>query len=405
MKKSNLVRQKEKIEKLKRTGKYKEYLQRNKMAKQKNRLKQKQLFEQNPELKKAQNEKIRLTRKQAKKKEQHSAETTLIQENTLGPYPNSQVLGKHLKILKNALPKHSKRAIFLLETALNELKAPLRMPRFSQSNAFKDYVVPFFRLEDISYASPERRHVRKILVDGIMKDVPLRFMKYTYREAFVIFKNMYPDVQCAFTSFFESKPEEIVDSSKISERVCVCDIHANMRMSILPLLKSQLIVISEPFDPLSYLICPEASANCYENNCQICKDDRFLSKIVNRENLQCLISWQKWNIDKKSNFQKMNKTTVEADGSTLYDWIASQRKKYTNHVFIKRSQASYLTESIEECKSGSNMAVIQMDYAENYLCRFQDAPQQANYGYNQVFVNFFLNECIYYFLHLMLILH
>lgn len=182
-------------------------------------------------------------------------------------------------------------------------------------------------------------------------------MIYPFRKAFALFQQKHPDLKFSFSFFFLSKPEEVIENSKIAQRVCVCDIHANMRMSLLPLLESQAVEISQPFDPIEYLICNEPTVDCFENNCINCMDDKFLITKINRD-LEFPISWQKWETDNRSKFQRINKVPIEGDASTLCDWVCLQRKKYTSHVFIQRQQSNYM---IDRTIISLDLAIIQMD--------------------------------------------
>ena len=49
---------------------------------------------------------------------------------------------------------------------------------------------------------------------------------------------------------------------------------------------------------------------------------------------------------------------------------------FLEHVFIQRKQSSYFEERITQLKS--NEAVVQVDFAENYTCQYQDEIQAAH---------------------------
>jgi hypothetical protein len=59
--------------------------------------------------------------------------------------------------------------------------------------------------------------------------------------------------------------------------------------------------------------------------------------------------------------------------------------KFLWHVFVKRHQSSAYEEDKERAKApGSKLAVVQMDFSENYTCVYQDECASAHWHQNQV---------------------
>ena len=56
--------------------------------------------------------------------------------------------------------------------------------------------------------------------------------------------------------------------------------------------------------------------------------------------------------------------------------------RFLQDVFIKRQQSSYLEEKLTNLDKGE--AVVQVDFAENYTCRYQDDIQSAHWHQEQV---------------------
>ena len=78
---------------------------------------------------------------------------------------------------------------------------------------------------------------------------------------------------------------------------------------------------------------------------------------------------------------------VEMNGKVkdLYAHIASMSTKFLYHCRIKRQQTkSYLSDKELSPDKDSTVAVLQMDFAENNLCRAQDEAQPAHWNHNQV---------------------
>lgn len=75
----------------------------------------------------------------------------------------------------------------------------------------------------------------------------------------------------------------------------------------------------------------------------------------------------------------------EATAKELSGEICAAAPEYVLHHFIKKSQSTSQKNDILFCNElDSNSAVIQVDFAENYKCQFQDEPQAAHFGQEQV---------------------
>eukprot|EP00112_Aurelia_sp_Birch-Aquarium-sp1_P019466 Seg4820.5 transcript_id=Seg4820.5/GoldUCD/mRNA.D3Y31 product="hypothetical protein" protein_id=Seg4820.5/GoldUCD/D3Y31 len=69
----------------------------------------------------------------------------------------------------------------------------------------------------------------------------------------------------------------------------------------------------------------------------------------------------------------------------LYDHISLMSPKFLHHCHIKRQQAkSYQSDKELASNKDSEIAVLQMDFAENYSCSAQDEVQSAHWNQNQV---------------------
>ncbi|XP_048581390.1 uncharacterized protein LOC125561309 [Nematostella vectensis] len=70
---------------------------------------------------------------------------------------------------------------------------------------------------------------------------------------------------------------------------------------------------------------------------------------------------------------------------TVSDVLASLDRKlpfFLQHVFIKRTQSEYFEGKLDDV--GPDEAVIQVDFAENYSCKFQDEIQSAHWAQTNV---------------------
>lgn len=212
---------------------------------------------------------------------------------------------------------------------------------------------------------------------------------YSYREAFNIFKELHPDINIKFSTFFKYKPKNVLSFTKITKNVCVCTIHSNFESALSAFRKcidNDELLDCSVRNYAEQFVCSQPNQKCYFNTCEICKDGMLFSINFNFEQLLFPMSWEKWQPStNKEKFATIEKVKVEGLASDCLNWIIEQRNKYVEHVFIKRNQSKYFKNRIEYASVLNNKTgVIQIDYAENYTCWHQNAPQQANYGYNQI---------------------
>lgn len=218
--------------------------------------------------------------------------------------------------------------------------------------------------------------------------LPGRFLYYSFREDHTLFQKMHPQINCGSTTFFIKKPQDIRSFTKIDEQGCVCDLHVNMKMDVMSLTDSDNNKFKDVLnvdDPCKMSVCPLATSVCFNNKCNSCSNGKLLETQLDRCALDYQVVWTKWVINKdNTSYSRVQKTNIDESAEELLDWIVSQRAKFVLHVYVKRHQAMKFENTKNDEKDNPELAVINSKY--------QDAPQQANYGYNQVSNFFFLNK-------------
>ena len=108
-----------------------------------------------------------------------------------------------------------------------------------------------------------------------------------------------------------------------------------------------------------------------------------------------MVEWSQWERVSQTEKGKNGKTKavkkmvrVLKEG-TLEEALQALESKipfFLEHVFIQRKQSSYFEERITQLKS--NEAVVQVDFAENYTCQYQDEIQAAHWCLIQASLSF-----------------
>lgn len=394
MGRTNAERQQEYRKRLKKDGKYGEYKAKQKTYRENQNKKRAQLLtEMNDYDREEAINKLRQKKKSARhsRYEESKKKQTRPLLTIHNPYVRIQDEAKDMKRVKKALPLNKDKAIYLCKNILTELTGnKIEAIHNNKNKKLLEQVEQFFREDSISQVSPRLRDVKKFMIDGVSLSLSKRTMLYSYSEAYQLFKQKHPDVKCSFTSFFGYKPPEIKSFTLQEHNVCVCELHANMDMALQALCKAEGIELNDGNYP-SFFLCSECSENCFFNKCSLCKDDKILKTKIDASNLDYDLTWQQWQTQKdQTSYSRVKKSTIEGTAIDLYEWVVKNRAKYTEHVYIKRNQSRYFKDLIKTTEAdGENclkLAVIQVDFAENFICRDQNSTQQANFGYDQISV-------------------
>ena len=95
--------------------------------------------------------------------------------------------------------------------------------------------------------------------------------------------------------------------------------------------------------------------------------------------------WNKWCRQRKEKawkVKKIQKVLKEGTVDDLLEDLEVQLPSFLEHVFVKRQQARIFKEKIEHLTEEE--AVVQVDFAENFSCKYQGEVQSAHWSQDQV---------------------
>lgn len=248
-------------------------------------------------------------------------------------------------------------------------------------------VTRFYCDEEVSRMSPNVKDFLAVSRDGKKVKQQVRYLQLTVKEVFEEFKKLYPDVKIGLSKFAELRPSFVKSLSKIPHNVCCCLLHENMRYALESMLKIDegLINVHVGNRMDRNFVCDPPSGQCYANKCQECKDlEKFEKLIESIESHELSASWKLWQKPEKKSYINIEKVTKEGSVTDLINHISSMRQKFVAHVEVKRNQSEIFKSNIESSKIDSSIAVLQIDWAENYKCFAQNETQAAHFGQNQV---------------------
>jgi hypothetical protein len=231
----------------------------------------------------------------------------------------------------------------------------------------------------------------------------------TVREAHAQFKASHPEVKIAKSKFASLRLKFILTCDETPNNVCVCQIHYNFIEKIKAL---KCFIPDMPLYGSSWLetcvVC-SPSEQCYFNECDACKNGSRLPALeVDDDSVQVSTNqWQKRDneILKREQLAKVRviqplKSLYEVSGLietffkhppltythaiTVFQEFKDQVPSFARHHFIKQRSAAY-SQNLKALASPKNI-VLQIDFAENFTCKFQDEIQSAHWRQNQITV-------------------
>lgn len=157
------------------------------------------------------------------------AARVLLQEivHKTGKYGLKTELQRKLKI------RHRRSSKAHSQQTESKWWAPRQKRRKDQiSNEIKESVQNFFLAPDISREVPDKRAAIKIQ-DGAKKRLVQRhYMTLTMKDAFDIYRNLYPENKIGFTKFTILRPQQVKKVSETNRKTCLCPLCCNIALKI-----------------------------------------------------------------------------------------------------------------------------------------------------------------------------
>ena len=378
-------------EKKKQTDKYEQYLKADRERKAAKKL---TLSDTDKSIIKANNT-LSQRRSRMKKRKAKAPETTGTSESSendqqqiqfsppCAMFSSKQSLGKAKRKVARALPLSPRKKvaiIALFSTEYSEMMKvhvkPNKVHGLKLATETEEMVHKFYNDNEVSWQAPGMKDfIIKYDADGEKKRVQKKYLLMTLREAYELFRKQHPDVYIGKSKFSELRPVHILPQRYTPENVCVCKIHENVRL----LLKA-LHTVSPEYKTsfrefISQVVCDQDNFKCMFGKCDACPGLSTLKP----EGDECgeMISWQAWG-------EEVVKETVQGTFQDAYEQLESNLSAFLMHTYIKRAQASYFTEKINNPDNGE--VIVQMDFSENYECVDQNSIQSQHWKKTQITV-------------------
>lgn len=205
-------------------------------------------------------------------------------------------------------------------------------------------------------------------------------MLFTISEAFRLFKDQYPEVDIGRSKFAELRPSEIKPYRDIPHNVCVCRYHENFEN--LRVVVSQYLpgFGTSSTDFINSIVCDPNNINCMSYDCSLCKNKfmTLLDDSQNDEKCSVTVQYRQWiMVDKRYEYVLLEEALNDA-----IEKIKEQFPFLLTHSF-NQNQSQKCFKMAKEISSATNV-VIQVDFAENYSCNYQNEIQSAHWSNPQI---------------------
>lgn len=293
-----------------------------------------------------------------------------------------QMIGKVAKKINSILPNSP-------STKMNVLKKVGKLqgvklfdivgkPKRVVSDEESEIARAYYEKDEISRVDPTFKNAKTSRSGEIQSR---RHILYTVREPYSLFKEDNPEMTMGKSTFATLRPKHVKPYRDIPQNVCLYKYHENIESLI-----SKLKVMKLPSFPqsmeefLKETRCNLAEFNCMSSNCSICSKqfEEFFDLTRFAEKITDSIEYVQWQFVNKHFEQVEVKTNIQG----ALEELRSQATPFYLHVFCQKTSQSHFRQMMES--SSAEKVVLQVDFAENYTCLYQNEIQSAHWSNPQV---------------------
>lgn len=261
--------------------------------------------------------------------------------------------------------------------------SPLPQGRKSIEQSIKKKVIQFYFEDDVSRPFPGRKDFLSVkLKNGKRKKeqkrlllAPINLLHEKY------LKQCAPNEKVSLSLFTSLRPKQCVFAKDPSAaNICVCMIHENTDLIIQGLKDTRNFPNLTKQELLQTLVekmlCPVPDTACYLQQCTNCDEQKMLdyvAQILDANNVND-VSFSMWVTSPKCEI-----TFVTDDADIFMDRLKKQLKRFILHKFKVDKQFEFI-KNIKRTLKANKYFLIQLDFAENYTCIYQNSIQSHYFG-------------------------
>ena len=223
----------------------------------------------------------------------------------------------------------------------------------------------FYLRPDLVYTMPGMKDEIVVWINGGKKRKRKYYMTMYLREAYAIFRELYPQYTISLSMFCQLRPKNVLLLHQTPADQCHCRIHENVFLRL-----KGLKIVYDSESIWKRIICDaEPSSTCWKMECNACSGGQKFESELDGD---LSVTWKQWDLVDKGEKKVLECVVHEGCAAQLVEVIKADMNKVIKHVYTKRVQA---TEFENDKKSKAR--VLEMDFAMNYSCEYQNEVQSA----------------------------
>lgn len=242
----------------------------------------------------------------------------------------------------------SKRSLYIGSRFTTKQRLPLIR------NQLKESVIKFLEREDNSRMMPGKADFKKHGGEKVQKKYLNDYLGNLHEK----YRAENPETKIGKALFCSLRPSYILPASFASRKTCLCQRHQNMALKLRGL-KAQGIDI--PTSPDVFVEKVTVANNTLDALLQSCGP---------------AVKYKEWKrVQEEDGKKRMKLLTVEDPKHKFCQEFKKQVKEFKSHT--ERVRKQYEQVRLLKHNLPADHAVVQMDFAENYLCQSNKEPQSA----------------------------
>ena len=292
---------------------------------------------------------------------------------------SSKVMKKY-KVMKTCAEQTSIsiRRLRKASTVQNEYRSQYK----SVSYRAKPVLTAFYERDDNSRITTSKRDT--LSRKGVKKQRRLLLSSLKDLHKKFVIENS--SMKMSYATFCFLRPFWVVIPAAKDRETCLCKLHENARLILCKLVQLKILPsnCSSVGHCIEDIVCTRGSKECYLRTCANClMKDRLLLQEFDGD---AGVKWQRWTTINENRMIKSKDTvvkrTVKQDVvATVGELIAAYLEiipSLSLHVFTINHQFNQFRSL--KTKSEENVAVIVVDFSENYTCHYNRAVQSSHFG-------------------------
>lgn len=225
---------------------------------------------------------------------------------------------------------------------------------------------------------------------------PVYYLQQSLKETHRLFLENNPQDQISYSSFTKLRPSSVKLFGSTPKNMAACERCANVDL-LLQTLKQNIPEVTEKlqlqskFDALNATLCAKQDeeyhkTECLQRNCGKCGCKQFGKDILSRVGDEAgKIEWNVWCSVQSQGSTKMTLQKKEGTVKDVIESLVRALEPFGEHLFFAKWQHEAFKHAITNIHE--NEVVQVLDFAQNYLCLYQDEAQGAHWAHNQATVH------------------